>query len=133
IHEKFFPDALTKETAVTNLAGFFRAVRFGTGDAHGKAVMVIFNYLKEKGAYLRDPATGFWSVDFKKIQPAVDACAHDILMLEARGDYAGTKAFMEKYGAMDPNVKAQLDNLKGVPVDIEPRFVLESAFGGTLK
>jgi hypothetical protein len=89
--------------------------------------------LKEKGAYVRDPATGLWSVDFKKIKGAIEACAHDILMLEARGDYAGTKAFMDKYGVMDPDVKAQLDGLKGIPVDIEPRFVLESAFGGTLK
>ena len=54
-------------------------------------------------------------------------------MLEARGDYEGTKAFMAKYGEMDPDVKAQLDGLTGIPVDIEPRFELESAFGGTLK
>ncbi|MGD1049116.1 MAG: peptidase [Candidatus Krumholzibacteriaceae bacterium] len=133
VGEGFFPEALAKETAVTYLVGFFRAVRFGAGDAHGKAVMAIFNYLKEKGAYVRDPATGLWSVDFKKIKGAVEACAHDILMLEARGDYAGTKAFMEKYGTMDPAVKTQVDNFKGIPVDIEPRFVLESAFGGTLK
>jgi hypothetical protein len=133
IDEGFFPEALSKETAVTYLAGFFRSVRFGVGEAHGKAVMVIFNYLKEKGAYVRDPATGLWSVDFTKIKDACAAMSHDILMLEARGDYDGTKAFMDKYGAMDPDVKAQLDGLKGVPIDIEPRFVLESAFGGTLK
>jgi hypothetical protein len=133
IREGFFPEALGKETAVTYLAGFFRAVRFGVGEAHGKAVMAIFNYMKEKGAYVRDPATGLWSVDFTKIQPAIESLSHDILMLEARGDYEGTKAFMEKYGAMDPDVKTQLENLKGVPVDIEPRFALESEFGGTLK
>lgn len=133
VNEGFFPEALAKETAVTYLAGFFRSVRFGVGEAHGKAVMAIFNYMKEKGAYVRDPATGLWSVDFTKVQDAVSACARDILMLEARGDYEGTKAFMAKYGEMDPEVEAQLDGLKGIPIDIEPRFELESAFGGTLK
>ncbi|MDD4858011.1 MAG: peptidase, partial [Candidatus Krumholzibacteria bacterium] len=133
VDEGFFPEALTKETAVTYLAGFFRAVRFGVGEAHGKAVMAIFNYLKERGAYVRDPATGLWSVDFTKIKGAVAAMSHDILMLEARGDYDGTKAFMDKYGAMDTDVRAQLDGIKGVPIDIEPRFVLESALGKTLK
>ncbi len=133
VSEGFFPEALAKETAVTYLAGFFRSVRFGVGEAHGKAVMAIFNYLKEKGAYIRDPATGFWSVDFTKIQDAVKSLSREILLLEARGDYEGTKAFMAKYGEMDPDVKAQLDSLEGIPVDIEPRFVLESEFGGTLK
>jgi len=108
-------------------------VRFGVNEAHGKAVMAIFNYLRERGAYVRDPATGYWSVDFTKIQDAVKACAGELLTIEARGDYDGAKAFMEKYAQMDPELQAQLDNLKGIPVDIEPRFALEGAFGGTLK
>jgi hypothetical protein len=133
VKEGYFPEALAKETAVTYLAGFFRAVRFGVNEAHGKAVMAIFNYLKERGAYFKDPATGMWSVDFTKIQDAVKACAGEILTLEARGDYEGAKAFMEKYARMDPELQAQLDGCKGIPVDIEPRFALEGAFGGTLK
>ncbi len=133
VGEGFFPEALVKQTAATYLAGFFRAARFGVDDAHGKAVMVIFNYLKEKGAYVRDPASGLWSVDMKKIRDAVKSLSHDILMIEARGDYAGAKAFIAKYGAMDPEVKPLLDGLKDIPVDIEPRFALESEIGGTLR
>ncbi len=133
VKEGYFPEALAKETAVTYLAGFFRSVRFGVGEAHGKAVMAIFNYLRERGAYFKDPATGLWSVDFTKIQDAVKSLSSEILTLEARGDYEGAKAFMDKYAVMDPELQAQLDNLQGIPVDIEPRFVLEGAFGGTLK
>jgi erythromycin esterase-like protein len=103
------------------------------GEAHGKAVMAIFNYLRERGAYVKDPATGFWSVDFTKIKDAVKSLSTEILTLEARGDYEGAKAFMDKYARMDPELQAQLDNLKGIPVDIEPRFAIEGAFGGTLK
>jgi hypothetical protein len=133
VGEGFFPEALLKQTAATYLAGFFRSARFGVDDAHGKAVMVIFNYLKEKGAYVRDPASGLWSVDMKKIRDAVKSCSHDILMIEARGDYAGAKAFIAKYGAMDPDLKPLFDGLKDIPVDIEPRFALESEIGGTLR
>ncbi len=133
VDEGFFPEALLKQTAATYLAGFFRAARFGVDEAHGKAVMVIFNYLKEKGAYFKDPASGLWSVDMKKIRDAVKSCSHDILMIEARGDYAGAKAFIGKYGVMDPDVKALIDGLKDIPTDIEPRFALESEIGGTLR
>lgn len=133
VGEGFFPEALAKETAVTYLAGFFRAVRFGVDEAHGKAVMAIFNYLKEKGAYVRDPATGLWSVDMTKIRGAVTSLSHEILMLEARGDYEGATAFMARYGAMGDDVKPLIDGLAGIPVDIEPRFALESEMGGTLR
>jgi hypothetical protein len=133
IDEGFFPEALAKETAVTYLAGVFRSVRFGVDDAHGKATMVIFNYLKDQGAYVRDPATGRWSVDFTKIKDAVRLLARDLLLLQGRGDYEGTKAFMTKYGEMPEEMKEQLGGLAGIPVDIEPRFVLEGEFGGTLK
>ena len=61
------------------------------------------------------------------------AVAKQELRQNVRPVLAGRVDNMEKYGVMDPDVKTQLDNLKGIPVDIEPRFVLESAFGGTLK
>jgi hypothetical protein len=133
VDEGFFPEALAKETAITYLAGFFRAVRFGVDEAHGKAVMAIFNYLKEKGAYVRDPGTGLWSVDMKKIRAAVASLSHEILMIEARGDYEGAAAFLARYGDMGDDVKALIESLKGIPVDIEPRFALESEIGGTLR
>lgn len=133
IDEGFFPESLMKEAAATFLAGFFRSVRFGVDEAHGKAVMVIFNYLREKSAYLRDPGTGLWSIDFTKIKGAVKSLATEILMLQARGDYEGTKAFFARYGEMPAEIRAQIDGFATIPVDIEPRFAIESEFGGTLK
>ena len=133
VKEGYFPEALAKETAVTYLAGFFRSVRFGVDEAHGKAVMAIFNYLRERGAYVKDPATGILVGRFHQNsgcrQIALDGDSH------ARGArrLRGAKAFMDKYAQMDPELKAQLDGLTGIPVDIEPRFVIEGAFGGTLK
>ncbi|MCK4236121.1 MAG: peptidase, partial [Candidatus Krumholzibacteria bacterium] len=125
IDDGFFPRELADETAATYLAGFFRSVRFGVEEAHGRANMIAFNYFREKGAYVRDPGTGLWSVDFDKICEAARELSREILMLQALGDYEGAKKFIERYGEMGDDVKESLSRLAGVPVDIEPIFAIE--------
>lgn len=128
IDEGFFPSRLTEETAATYLAGFFRSVRFGISSAHGRANMIAFNYFKEKGAYRQDTDTGAWSVDFERIRDAVKTFSHEVLMLQAHGDYEGAKKFIDTYGVMGDDVTASLSKLEGVPVDIEPRFAIEKEY-----
>ena len=128
IGEGFYDDRLEMETAVTFLAGFFRSVRFGAESAHGRANMIAFNYLKEKGAYLHDGATGLWSVDPVKAKSAVRALSTEILMLQAMGDYEGSRAFIERYGEMGQEVEESLARLGEIPIDILPRFAIEKEF-----
>ena len=45
------------------------------------------------------------------------------MTIQAIGDYAAAKQMIEKLGVVRPEVQKVLDRLKGVPVDIEPRFV----------
>jgi hypothetical protein len=45
------------------------------------------------------------------------------MTMQAVGDYAAAKQMMEKFAVIRPQTQAVLDKLKGVPVDIEPRFV----------
>ena len=127
IEEGFYESRLEKETAVTFLAGFFRSVRFGAESAHGKANMIAFNYLKEKGAYKLD-AAGYWTVDIEKAKVAVRELSSKILMLQALGDYGGSKEFMEKYGVIGQDVKTSLEKLGDIPIDILPRFAIEREF-----
>jgi hypothetical protein len=128
IGEGFYDDRLEMETAVTFLAGFFRSVRFGAESAHGRANMIAFNYLKEKGAYLQDEATGLWSVDLAKAKNAVRDLSTEILMLQAMGDYGGSREFIDKYGEMGQDVKESLARLGDIPIDILPRFAIEKEF-----
>ncbi len=128
IDEGLFPERMMRETAVTFLGGFFRSVRFGIEEAHGKANMVAFNYLKEKGVYSKDPGTGYWRVDFEKVRGAITDLAREILMIQALGDYEKAKAFLEKYGEMGEDVRESLSRLKGIPVDIEPVFELDKKY-----
>src|SRR5205823_8119495 len=58
-------------------------------EAHGKGMAVQFNYLIDKGAFVY--RNGTWEVDFGKVKGAVRDLAHDLLTIEATGDYAGAK------------------------------------------
>jgi len=128
IDDGFFGRGLEAEAAVTFLAGFFRSVRFGAESAHGRANMVIFNYMKEKGVYAQDKATGLWSVDETKMRGAVKDLSARILMIQALGDYEGAKEMLVKYGEMDDDVRASLEKLGDVPVDIAPEFEIQKRF-----
>jgi predicted DNA-binding transcriptional regulator YafY len=51
---------------------------------------------------------------------ATDSLSATILRLQGNGDYDGVKAFMQKYGSIDAQLRADLDRLSsaGIPVDI---------------
>ncbi len=119
------PRELSETGLVTFLAGIFRSVRFGVHEAHGRANLIAFNYLLEGGAYKYDPAKKRFRVDLKKASEVVKALAHDLLMVEALGDYDGAKKLIDKYGKVGPQMQGRLDDLGDVPVDIVPEFEIE--------
>jgi hypothetical protein len=104
------------------VADMFRAVRFGVAEAHGKAEMMEFNYLAERGVITRDPATGRYALDFEKMQPAIDSLAKELLDQEATGDRARAEAWFNKYGAMPAELKELLEKQKDIPSEIAPVF-----------
>lgn len=103
----------------TFLASSFRTLRFGTHEAHGKGMALQFNYLMDRGAFVAKP-DGTFAVDFTKIKPAIRDLVHDLLTVEATGDYAGAKKMLDTLGVIRPPVQKALDKLKDLPVDIEP-------------
>ena len=108
----------------TYLASMFRSVRFGITEAHGRGVALQFNYLTDEGAIKFNEAKGTFSVDHAKIKDGVRKLTHDLLMVEAEGNYNGAKAMLDKYAIIRPPMQQALDRLKDVPVDIEPIFAL---------
>jgi hypothetical protein len=117
-----YDDAAQRQLYTTFLASSFRSLRFGLSDAHGKGMAVQFNYLTDKGGFVQH-ADGTFSVDMKKIKAAVADLDHDLLTIEAQGDYNAAKKMLDELGVIRPNVKRALDGLKGIPTDIEPIFV----------
>ncbi len=106
------------------LGGFFRSVRFGASEAHGRANVIQFNYLAEKGAIIRRE-NGKYAYVADRMPEAVRALAHDILMIEALGDYDGAKTFVKKYGEMPAEMKKALDSLSDIPTDIRPTYPIK--------
>ena len=107
---------------VTFLAGIFRSVRFGASSAHGQANMVAFNYLAQAGAFSRD-AQGRYTVDFDKMEQAVNDLSARILTLQGDGDHAGAKALLDSHGHIGDALAGDLARIEaaGIPVDITLR------------
>ncbi|HVZ20888.1 MAG TPA: hypothetical protein VG871_07495 [Vicinamibacterales bacterium] len=106
----------------TYLASMFRSVRFGLNEAHGRGVAIILNYFLDHGGVVVN-ADGTFAIDAAKIKDNVVNLTHDFMTMQATGDYSAAKTMMSTLGVLRPPVKAVLDKLARVPVDIEPRFV----------
>jgi hypothetical protein len=103
----------------TFLASSFRTLRFGVHEAHGKGMALQFNYLMDKGAFVARP-DGTFAVDFSKIKGAVRDLVHDLLEIEATGDYARAKKMLDDLGVIRSPLARALEKLKDIPTDIEP-------------
>jgi hypothetical protein len=115
-------DAAQRQLYVTFLASAFRSLRFGLNDAHGKGMAMQFNYLMDKGAFVPH-GDGTFSVDMAKAKDAVKDLDHDLLTIEAQGDYAAAKKMLDELGVVRPVLKRALAKLQDIPTDIEPIFV----------
>jgi hypothetical protein len=103
----------------TYLASSFRSLRFGIHEAHGKGMAMQFNYLTGKGAFVEN-SDGTFAVNYQKIKPAVRDLVHDLLTIEANGDYAAAKKMLDELGVLRPSMQHALEKLRDIPTDIEP-------------
>lgn len=113
------PKERLEEYYASYVAGIFRTVRFGTGEAHGRAEMMEFNFLSERGAITRD-ASGRYAIDYAKMPDAIAAVTKELLEIEATGDRARAEAWFAKYDTMPAELRTALDGAKDLPVDIDP-------------
>jgi hypothetical protein len=115
------PKEKLEEYYASYVAGNFRTLRFGTGEAHGQAEMMEFNYLVEHGAVKR-MASGKYEVIYEKMPDALADLAKELLEIEATGDRARAENWFKKYDVMPAELKATLKLGSAVPVDVDPVF-----------
>ena len=127
VRKGVLPASVGRTMEATYLAGLFRTIRFGIGEAHGIANMVQFNWLRKAGAVTHDAARGTFGIDSAKFEPAMRDLARALLTVQAEGDYEGAKALLKTYGAMPDEVVAALQRVRAVPVDIRPIYTLGRA------
>jgi hypothetical protein len=118
-HKLMDGPAYERPLYTTYLASAFRSVRFGVTEAHGKGMALQFNYLLDKGAFTVD-AAGTFAVDVPKMKAAVRDLTHDLLTIEAEGNYTAAKRILDTLAVIRPAIQKALDGLKDVPTDIDP-------------
>lgn len=103
----------------TFMAGILRSVRFGAGESHGKANMLVFNFFEEKGAFEKT-SEGKYKVNFEKSRTAMNELSNLILTLQGNGDKPAVEKLQKEKAIVKPELQADLDKLqqKGIPVDV---------------
>jgi hypothetical protein len=114
--------AAERQLYTTYLASSFRTLRFGLHEAHGRGMAIQVNYLMAKGAFVAEK-DGTFSVNLEKAKKAVQDLDHDLLTMEAEGNYAAAKKMLDDAATLRPEFQAALAKLKDIPTDIAPHFV----------
>lgn len=118
------PKEQEKALYTTFLASAFRTLRFGLTEAHAKGMALQINWLIDSGGFTVT-SDGRFAVDLAKVKEGVRSLTHEIMTLQATGDYAGVKALMDRLMIVRPEVQHILDALTDVPVDIEPAYTTD--------
>lgn len=119
LKEKGELDVDLMDNYVTFMASIFRSIRFGASSAHARANLMRFYYFKEMGAFTRDD-DGYYSINFDKMQEAMNKLSELILTLQGNGDYEAVKKLMEEKGVIGKVLQSDLDRLMklNIPIDI---------------
>lgn len=123
IDKGVYPQDLRSSAYASYLGGMFRSIRFGIGEAHGGAVAAQFNFMIEKGAFSANKDDKL-TVHPEIIEEAIRDLSHEVLMIEALGDYQAAQAFTEKYSKLTPLMERIIEKLEHVPIDIRPGYPL---------
>ncbi|MFV2072027.1 MAG: peptidase [Thermoanaerobaculales bacterium] len=108
----------------TYTAGIFRTTRFGVAEAHGLGMVLQANYLLEKGAVeINDD--GRFRPRPEVFEEAFESLAHELLMIQALGDYDAAAHMVQRYGTVPPAMTTMLVGLTDLPVDIDPVYPLQ--------
>ncbi len=114
------PKDRLEEYYASYVAGIFRTLRFGTGEAHGRAEMMEFSYLS--GQHAIEYKGGRYTIDYARMPDALTSLAKQLLEIEATGDRARAEAWFAQYDVMPPALKTALAATASIPVDINPVF-----------
>lgn len=116
------PKAEREQALATYLAGIFRAVRFGIDEAHGRGAALQYSYLKERAAFEWVPSQQRFRIDYDRLAAGIRDLTAELVRLQGNGDYAGTKAFFDRYARLDENARSVLANTASIPTDIQPVY-----------
>ena len=110
-----------KSSIATFLVSLIRSGRFGNAEPIGRGNIICYNFLKEHGAFSRNPS-GKYRIDYAKASEGIEVLSARLLEIQAKGDYNEAKAFVDKYSAIDKELEADFVNLRLEKIPIDLRF-----------
>ncbi|HLK62236.1 MAG TPA: hypothetical protein VKU19_02265 [Bryobacteraceae bacterium] len=119
------PKARLEEYYASYVADLFRTLRFGAGEAHGRAETMEFNYLLENRAIEAAGdlhTSGRYRIDYGRMPAVMAALARELLQMEATGDRARVEKWFTRYGTIASSLQDALRITADIPVDIRPLF-----------
>ncbi|MBV8685511.1 MAG: hypothetical protein JOZ90_16600 [Alphaproteobacteria bacterium] len=122
MHRGELPLAEREQLLASYVADVFRHLRFGTADAHGRGAAMQYGFLRERGGLAWDSSAKRFRLDYDKLEAAIPALVAELVRIEGDGDYAGAKAFLDRYGRLDPDAQAVIATMGHIPVDIQPVY-----------
>ena len=123
VDRKILAEDMLDKVYGSYVGGIFRTLRFGAGEAHGRAELMEFNYLLEQGA-LHQSADGRYTIDYVAMPSAIEKLTEKLLTFEATGDRIGAEDWFTKYNLTPDSLTKALEAVKDIPVDIAPEFEL---------
>ncbi len=112
-----------EEYYASYVGSIFRTLRFGTGEAHGRAEMMEFNYLLENHAL--SFSNGVYVLDYVRMPVVLAQLTKELLEIEAAGDRRRAGSWFVRYDKMPNDLVKALASTGDIPVDIEPVFSLK--------
>src|SRR3954469_18439715 len=122
MHRGELPLAERDQLLASYMADVFRHLRFGTADAHGRGAAMQYGFLRERGGIAWDASARRFRLDYGKLEAGLSALVAELVRIEGEGDHAGAKAFLDRYGKLDPDAQAVIGTMTHIPVDIQPTY-----------
>jgi len=113
-----------EDVLATFIANVIRSCRFGAEEATGRASLMVYNYLVEKGA-ISLKESGKYAIDYAKTEAAIESLGAQILEIQAKGDYEAAKAFVAYYSVMSASLKSDVVLLEKERIPVDIRFKYE--------
>ncbi len=122
VDHRAIPNSALNTSYASYVGGIFRTVRYGIGEAHGKAEIMEFNFLSEQKAITRNPQDRHYHIDYRRMPEALAKLSRELLQIEATGNRARAEAWFDRYDKMPSTLQSALAKCQDVPVDIDPVF-----------
>ena len=113
-----------RDILATFIANTIRSTRFGFADATGRANLIVYNYLTEKGAITRK-VSGKYKIDYAKTVEALEALSDAIKGIQASGDYDAAVEFAGTYAFVPQAIQQDVVNLELEKIPVDIRFEYE--------